>query len=59
VNDVDDNFLTVGCRFGIPARSGPKVPAFEESRQQLISAVSANERAELIQKLVKAANVKR
>ena len=36
-----------------------KVPAFEESRQQLISAVSANERAELIQKLVKAANVKR
>lgn len=34
-----------------------KVPAFEDSKPQLANAVFANERAEYVQKLVKAANV--
>lgn len=34
-----------------------KVPSFEESKQQLTNAVFANERAEFVQKLVKAAKV--
>jgi peptidyl-prolyl cis-trans isomerase C len=32
-------------------------PSFEESRQQLVRAVQANQRAEYIQKLVKSAKV--
>ena len=34
-----------------------KVPTFDESKQQVINAVMANERAEYVQKLVKAAKV--
>jgi peptidyl-prolyl cis-trans isomerase C len=34
-----------------------KVPSFEDSKQQLVNAVFANERAEFVQKLVKAAKV--
>ena len=34
-----------------------KVPTFDESKQQVINAVMANERAEYIQKLIKAAKV--
>jgi peptidyl-prolyl cis-trans isomerase C len=34
-----------------------KVPSYEDSKQQLINAVFANERAEFVQKLVKAAKV--
>jgi parvulin-like peptidyl-prolyl isomerase len=34
-----------------------KAPTFEESKQQLTNAVYANQRAEFIQKLVKAAKV--
>lgn len=34
-----------------------KVPGFEDSKQQLVNAVFANERAEFVQKLVKAAKV--
>ena len=36
-----------------------KVPSFDESKTQLMNAVFANERAEFIQKLVKAANIKK
>ena len=36
-----------------------KVPSYEDSKQQLINAVLANERAEFIQKLVKAATIKK
>jgi peptidyl-prolyl cis-trans isomerase C len=34
-----------------------KVPSFDDSKQQLVNAVFANERAEFVQKLVKAAKV--
>lgn len=34
-----------------------KVPNFEESKQQVLNAVLANERAEFVQKLVKSANI--
>ena len=34
-----------------------KVPSFEDSKQQLVNAVFANERAEYVQKLIKAAKV--
>jgi peptidyl-prolyl cis-trans isomerase C len=41
----------------LDAKRKYKIPTFDESKQQVINAVMANERAEYVQKLVKAAKV--